>query len=109
MSAPEIATTVAETIRRLGSTASIMLQPFGDHYTGELWTVSVNQSRMGQGETLELALVDLATNPLNAAATSQSTDQSIAALKELFVEAGASADEHAQLDALHTELKESHQ
>lgn len=65
MSAPQVATTVAETIRRLGRTASIMLQPFDGHYTGELWTVSVDQSRMGQGETLELALVDLLTNPFN--------------------------------------------
>jgi hypothetical protein len=59
------ANSVAETIRRLGPIASVMLQPYPDHQTGELWTVSVNHQHMGMGETLELALVDLATNPLN--------------------------------------------
>jgi hypothetical protein len=57
--------TVAETIRRLGTTASISVQPYEDHLTGELWNVSVDHSRMGQGETLEMALADLLTNPLN--------------------------------------------
>lgn len=62
---PQIATTVAETIRRLGPTAGISLQPYDDHHTGELWTVSVNHSGLGIGETLEMALADLLTNPLN--------------------------------------------
>lgn len=52
--------TLAETIRRLGPVASISVQPFHDHLTGELWTVTVNHSNMGQGDTLEMAFADLA-------------------------------------------------
>lgn len=52
--------TLAETMRRLGPIVNVTLQPFSGHYTGELWNVSVNHHTMGQGETLEMALADLA-------------------------------------------------
>jgi hypothetical protein len=53
--------TLAETIRRLGPVAQISLQPYEDHLTGELWSISVDHNHMGQGETLEMAFADLAT------------------------------------------------
>lgn len=52
--------TVADTMRRLGKQVAIGLQPYDDNFTGELWTVNVDCQHIGIGDTLEMALADLA-------------------------------------------------
>ena len=56
---------VADTIRKLGTTVSLSFQPYEDHLTGELWSLTVNNTHMGMGETLEMALADLADQIAN--------------------------------------------
>lgn len=65
MSAPH--PSVADTIRRLGKNVAISLQPFDDNLTGELWSVNVDCKHIGIGDTLEIALADLAARVAGSA------------------------------------------
>jgi len=58
---------VAETFRKLGKQVSIGFQPYDDNLTGELWSVNVDCKHIGIGDTLEIALADLAAQVARSA------------------------------------------